>query len=311
MPGGESGRSWWEDALLFGFFFSLFAHLCLAMAAIFIVQGVPRLGGESSEAPIEFASAGGSALTESALAPLAGDEVAVESAAKEQEFSIEDLVSPFVEAGGPGATELSVEGLAGSGSGGGSGDGLGEGMGLGGAGGEARFFGVEARGSRFAFVVDVSGSMLDAKKIGALQAALLESIEGMLESASFCVILYNDQPIPLMGEKWLRASEENKQSAERNIALIAPGGGTNPLPGFETAFGLKPRPDVIYFMTDGMFSPEIEEQLPGYVDSTNRNGDTRVTVHCITFEDRASEKLMRRIARQSGGSYTHVERPKQ
>jgi hypothetical protein len=287
---------------------SLFLHVLLGLVATWVTlrsQGPAAIGDSPT---IELASMEGSTLTELPSMPLPGAETAVQSIAQEQEFKITDLTSPFseVKEGGGGIGE--IEGLGGAGSGEGMGGGTGDG--LGGAGGEARFFGVEARGSRFAFVVDVSGSMMDPSKIGALQAALIESVEGMLESANFCVILYSTDALPLMGERWVRATDDNQSAAKRNIMQISPQGSTNPLPGFEMAFRLLPRPDAVYFMTDGVFSKEIEEELPGFIEQKNRGEDARIAVHCITFADRGAEKLMRRIARQSGGSYTHVEAPR-
>lgn len=306
----SGGLAWWESALLQGLMFSLFLHVLLGLVATWVTLRSQEPAGLGDSPTIELASMEGSTLTELPSMPLPGAETAVQSIAQEQEFKITDLASPFSEVkeagGAPGLGE--VEGLGGAGSGEGMGEGSGDG--LGGAGGEARFFGVEARGSRFAFVVDVSGSMMDPSKIGALQAALIESVEGMLESANFCVILYSTDAMPLMGDRWFRASDDNKSAAKRNIMQMGAAGSTNPMPGFEVAFRLLPRPDAVYFMTDGVFSKEIEEELPGYIEQKNRGEDARIAVHCITFADRGSEKLMRRIARQSGGSYTHVEAPR-
>lgn len=302
-----TGLAWWENALLQGLVFSLFLHMTLGVVAAWVSLRVPEPTGIGDSPVVELASMEGSSLSDLPSVPMTGSELTVASISQEQEFRITDLSSPFTVSGDAG-TGAGLEALGGAGSGHGAGDGSGDG--LGGAGGEARFFGVEARGSRFAFVVDVSGSMMDESKIGALRAALIESIEGMLDSASFCVILYSSTAMPLMGDRWCRATEENKQAARRNVLQVVPSGSTNPLPAFVGVFELKPRPDVIYFMTDGVFPPEVEGELPTFIEQQNRGDDIRVAVHCITFADRGAEKLMRRIARQSGGSYTHVEAPR-
>ncbi len=63
--------------------------------------------------------------------------------------------------------------------------GIGIGSGEGGAGGGgAKFFGVEARGSRFIFIVDVSGSM-EGGKIVTLRSELTKSIDGLAENSLF------------------------------------------------------------------------------------------------------------------------------
>lgn len=299
---------WWESSLFLALVSSLFLHVLLALIATFVLVREPiagELGGGTAE-EFELAALSDDSLTELAAAPLASDALAVKPISDEQTFVIKDDTSLFGDAISLDAAAVDVSALSGSG-GAAVGD---QGLGLSGAGGEARFFGVEARGSRFAFVVDVSGSMLEPAKIGTLRAALIDAVDGLSERASFCIILYNADAIPLMTERWTQASEESKSAARRNIINIVPSGATNPLPALDIVFKLKPMPDGVYFMTDGMFSKDIEEAIPSLVQSVARRGDKQVPMHCITYVDRDSEKLMRRLARISAGSYTHVEGPR-
>lgn len=190
---------------------------------------------------------------------------------------------------------------------GGAGEGLGEGAGLGAdvGGGGASFFGVEARGSRFAYIVDVSGSMA-GKKMDALRNELTRSIDGLLENSSFIVVFYSGDSRILGGRmRWMRAAQRYKTLADREIRAIAEGGGTDPKKAFEIVFGLRPRPDAIYFMTDGLFPSSIA----AYVAQLNESGGERTPVHCISFVSRESERLLRSIAEQSGGTYTHIAEP--
>lgn len=182
------------------------------------------------------------------------------------------------------------------------------GLGSGGAGGGggASFFGVEAKGERFAYLVDVSGSMEVFGKIQALRAELSASVSGMLETSRFSVTTFSTDSNPLGGRKgWTEANENGKRWAKRAIAALVPQGGTEPLPGFRQIFELRPRPDAIYFMTDGEFAPEVVEA----VALLNRN--TKIPIHCICFVSRDSETQMKQIATQSGGSYTFVRGPGQ
>ncbi|MEZ6090118.1 MAG: hypothetical protein R3C05_19240 [Pirellulaceae bacterium] len=78
-------------------------------------------------------------------------------------------------------------------------------------------------------------------------------------------------------------------------------GGTDPTPAFRDAFELSPPPDIIYFMTDGLFDPSVVGEVARL--NTKR---PKVQVHAISFIDNSSESLMRRIAEDSGGTYTHV-----
>lgn len=178
-------------------------------------------------------------------------------------------------------------------------------LGVSGAGGgSANFFGVEATGSRFAFVVDVSGSMNVNGKINRLRSELVRTLDGMLETASFFICLYNSSASPIGGKAdWVAASDSGKRWANRHIANIVAAGGTAPLPGFEMVFSRRPRPDAVYFMTDGQFDPEVAMRL------RFMNAEARIPIHCITFDDRGAEAVMRQIARDSGGTYTHVPGP--
>lgn len=203
---------------------------------------------------------------------------------------------------GPGLGPIG-EGLGGAG-GGDIGDG--QGLGAGGTGGgAASFFGVEAKGSRFAYICDVSGSMRGVR-LDALKMEMRESIEALLDHMGFYVVLFNSDARELGDRtKWTVASPTGKRWAVETIFRIEAYGGTEPWPAFDKVFNIKPAPDAIYFMTDGIFDPAVADLI-----AMRNRGSRKVPVHCITFEDKSAEELMRRIAAESGGTYTHVEGPK-
>lgn len=199
------------------------------------------------------------------------------------------------------------EALGNVGSGGGAGDVGGEGLGGlgtgGGSGGGARFFGVEAQGNRFAYVVDVSTSM-EGPRIASLRQELRQSVERLLDSSQFIVCLFSTDASLLGGRgTWTDASAAGKKWGASQIDLINANGGTNPLPGFKIIFGTRPRPDAIYFMTDGEFDPRVVDEI------AVMNRQLRIPIHCICFGSEDGEKLMRQIARQSKGTYTFVPGP--
>ena len=190
---------------------------------------------------------------------------------------------------------------------GGASDGLGDGTGLGAniGGGGASFFGIEARGSRFAYIVDVSGSMNEGRLAG-MQRELTRSIDGLLEHSSFAVVFYSSQARMLGGRsRWMRATQRHKTLADREIRAVTSNGGTQPQPAFDAVFKLRPKPDAIYFMTDGEFG----QGIAAYVAQMNESSGQRTPIHCISFVERTSERLLRSIAEQSGGTYTHIPGP--
>lgn len=175
----------------------------------------------------------------------------------------------------------------------------------GGAGGSASFFGVEARGSRFAYVVDVSGSM-GGPKIATLRRELASSIDELSANASFFVAFYSHEFDILGGRRqWTRAKPRRKRSALQEIGAISASGATNPIPALKAAFSLQPDPDAIYFMTDGQFSRSVIVE----VARMNSANVEPVPIHTISFVSREAEGLLRQIATESGGTYTHIEGP--
>lgn len=293
-------------ASLLGVVVSVLVHVFLAVVATGIVVAVVGAGRSNSEIA---ADAGLMVLSETELTEL--QEQAAEVRSEASESLAEPAPAPDLGAFTP---DLATSGGAPSdgpasttpgGTLGGAGDvtGVGEGGTLGGAGGGgARFFGVEAVGNRFAYIVDVSGSMA-GPKIEALRRELEKSIDGLSEHSSFYVALFSTDARPLGARtKWTDATLKNKKAAFQLIKGIESGGATNPSPAFEQIFELRPRPEAIYFMTDGLFAPEVAS----VVRQQNSAGGRIIPIHCIAFVSQEAEDIMRRIANDSDGTYTFV-----
>jgi hypothetical protein len=184
----------------------------------------------------------------------------------------------------------------------GGGPGIGDGSG-GSGGGGGNFFGVEASGRIFAYIIDMSGSMAYEGKIEALRGAIASSIDELPRDAQFLIVLFNYDAFALGGRtEWTDATDREKQRARSEIMALTPNGGTEPLPAFDVVFAMKPRPHAIYFLTDGEFGDPATVQVT--VNSLNKSH--KIPIHCITFVNPASEPIMKSIAKESGGSYTHV-----
>lgn len=184
--------------------------------------------------------------------------------------------------------------------------GLGAGDGLGGAGGGggARFFGVEARGSRFAFIVDVSASMEIEGRIERLRQELRRSVTTLGGGAEYVIIAFSDGARVIGGNAtWTRATDTNNRRTLSFVDTLQTQASTNPRPAFEIIFDIRPRPDAIYFMTDG----EFDEGVVDEVAIKNRAGPGGlIPVHSIVFGSDVGAPLMKRIAEQSKGTYTFV-----
>jgi len=284
---------------------SLTAHIVFVVIAAFVIvaSGAAGPGNDLiSSGHVEMA-----VISEGELAKLEGaiGESGLMPAIPDlptEESTIEPIVTTESSIGDEtarGAMEISDLGsLSGGGDiSGGTGLGLG---GSGGGGGGASFFGVEASGTRFAYLVDVSASM-DNKRISMLRDQLNKSITGLAPNCSFFVVAFSSQP-QVMGDKreWRDSSEGGKKWARTLIEMLAASGGTEPMNGFEIIFSMRPRPDAIYFMTDGEFSEVVVERVVAL------NKQLRIPIHCICFGQESGGMLMRSIAKESKGTYRFV-----
>lgn len=193
---------------------------------------------------------------------------------------------------------------------GGSGTDDGESLSLGGAAaGGASFFGVEASGSRIVYIVDVSGSMLHNGKIQSLQRELLASVASLPPGSEFVVIVFSDAASTraLGGSAtWRDAGASGRADVETAVRALTPSGGTEPLDAFRLAFELDPKPEAVYFMTDGQLPQRDAAMIIGAVKVMNQQSGPAAPIHCIAFGSRDGASDLRRIARQSGGTYTYV-----
>ena len=168
--------------------------------------------------------------------------------------------------------------------------------------GKATFMGAEASGRRFLIIADRSASMGRGGKFERLVAEINATVKDLKSGAKFYVILYDDTAVPFPGTRWL-SGRADAASLEAWMAGQDAGGTTNPLPAFQIAFTqVHPRPDAIFFMTDGLFAPEVAELIPP-LNSARRV----VPIHTISFVDRRAEPWLRKIAADSKGTYRHVD----
>jgi len=304
-----------ERATLMGLGISVLIHLIILLIAAMITIdfGFADAGGGGAD-EVDFAviTSADLAQTSSPKIELESFEVAInpndaaveidllsETGSEQSVNELADSIAPDLSPGGGSLT--SIDASTGS-AGAGTGDG-------------ASFFGLEAQGRRFAYIVDVSGSMNaltgdgDWTRWELTRAELLRSISGLDENAEFFVVLYSSNPIALFGNtQWIRADFKSKQLAGSGLFGITPTGGTKPIPAFSQVYALEPEPDAIYFMTDGL----VETDVPALVRQMNRR--ELIPIHCILFGElanardaQAAKNMLTNIAKHSGGKFTHVK----
>ncbi len=305
---------WAPPATLAASLLSLLIHLTFVAIAAVIYVGGAQAGGAG---PGGSGTVGVAVMTEAELgqlqsAGLEADAPAVAEAptatlpGAETDLSVPDITGAGGDQGG--LSESIGKLTSGMGAGDISG---GPGLGTSGAGGgAASFFGLEARGTRFAYICDISGSMDGGvgngslKRIDLLKSELGKSLEALLENAYFFIVLFSTDAKPLGGRlEWIQATDHGKQWQRRTVPLIQAEGSTEPVGAFKIVFSMRPKPDAIYFMTDGEFNEEYAMQI------ARLNSEWRIPIHCVTLVSREGEKVMKKIAADSGGTYTHFAGP--
>jgi hypothetical protein len=143
---------------------------------------------------------------------------------------------------------------------------------------------------------------MEGEKLQYLKTELRRAIDRLPDDAQFVVVPFESDARPLLTPvKYANASARSKREVIALIDVMKADGGTQPLPAFGMVLRMQPRPDAIYFMTDGLFDREV----PAAVRTMNLSG-RRVPIHCIALMDNSSEALMKRLANDSDGTYTYV-----
>ena len=113
-----------------------------------------------------------------------------------------------------------------------------------------------------------------------LKIELRRSIEGLGEDRKFFVIFFNETSIPMPAPKEMQPALEGiKQKFLTWVDTQRADGGTEPADALRYALRLKP--DTIFLLSDGSFSPKTARLLR----VLNRD---QVTIHTIGFSDQAT-----------------------
>jgi hypothetical protein len=181
------------------------------------------------------------------------------------------------------------------------------GGGAGALGPKVSFIGVGGNARKIVYLVDASGSMIDARE--RLKAALASSIDKLVPVQEFNIVIFSDGDMVLHQKGSLvRATTGNKQKAFAWIEdKYTVSGSTEPLGAIRAAFNL--RPELIYVLTDGF------DQIASFDDVKNefvkQNRDKAVRVNTLLIRSRTDpdlEKVMKEIADSNGGVYKAIER---
>ncbi len=193
----------------------------------------------------------------------------------------------------------------------------GESGGGGGGGAGTKFFGVEGRGRRIAYIVDKSGSMgavvgeeidpsrphaAPASRIAVAKRELDRSFSALPDYAAVNIALFDTGFSTFDDDgKYVRCRADALVKLREWLRTVPPGGGTDPVPAFQFILSRAERADLIYFMSDGEIPPNAAEEIL----RLNRRGPNTI-IHCIAFGQAAATAPLRRIASETGGTFAVV-----
>jgi len=167
------------------------------------------------------------------------------------------------------------------------------------------FMGVKGGGSRFMYIIDVSGSMGaswgNTTKFEHAKAELIKAIEALPAGTEFCVAFFTDGAGALKDE-WMEAGVDTKAAVER-IRQQGLMGGTDPLPALQFAFeSMDPIPDCVFILTDGLIPTDVPDRIRELND-----GATITQINTLGFDDSPDAiAILEQIADENDGEFRLV-----
>jgi hypothetical protein len=191
----------------------------------------------------------------------------------------------------------------------------------------AQFFGIQATGDRFVFIVDSSTSM--TMKFANAKQELEEAVRRLNPEQMFHVVFFDRRAKRMHLGRWddsglrfqlnalpepelVPATEENINAMVYWMNTIQLDNYTNP---FEAVmFAVQQlKPDAIFLLSDGELRDGGATELFLARENLERRSETelvpRIIVHCVGFYSRMGEVTLQRIASTHGGTYRFVEPP--
>ena len=196
-----------------------------------------------------------------------------------------------------------------------------------GDGKSATFFGTKASGRRFVFVVDRSISMGYGSedyisrelfnRYDVAKSELLNAIDSLQPHQQFFVVMFAHNTVPMFGQEsveesgdtdfeMIAATRENKTRFQTWLGDVGMGPGTDPRLALEIAIDM--RPDAIFFLSDGEFVSERNDQRPKTRDIIQKHIRQRtiVPINTVSLVVEETIETMKGIANRSEGSFKFI-----
>jgi hypothetical protein len=183
-------------------------------------------------------------------------------------------------------------------------------------GASSGFFGITPTGERIVYIIDMSPSMASGYPQRRYDRAIdevMRSVDQLSPDQKFNVILFcfKMHRMPPRDEAMFAPNAQNKKRLATWLASKRLEPGTDPRQALVAGLGLNPT--CCFLLSDGEFNGR-QIQLP--VQFGNASAATlaakynqgNAPIHTIGLEDEGSQNQMKKIARDSGGSYKFIPR---
>lgn len=174
----------------------------------------------------------------------------------------------------------------------------------------AIFFGTEAYGNRFVFVIDSSGSMR-GPRWDALYAELMRAIQALSEDQEFFIISFDSTAHPMFGEpppqgKFLHPDSKSIARVSNWMRSIQLGHQTLPSGAVGIAIALKP--DAVFLLSDGEINDNTIRDLRVWNREQEDDGSVkpRIPIHTVLLHSQIGYATLEVIAQENGGIFTPV-----
>jgi hypothetical protein len=175
---------------------------------------------------------------------------------------------------------------------------------------QTQVFGIRAKGTRFVYVFDRSGSMSDyeGRPLAAAKRELIASLRTLKAVNQFQIIFFNENPrmlnlAPGQSPQMVFADEQGQRLAVSFVEGITAEGATDRLLALRMA--LRMQPDVIFFLSDadrpGLTSADLQSLA-------RINAGT--AIHAIEFgvgPATEAPNFLHRLAAENAGQHAYVD----
>ena len=213
--------------------------------------------------------------------------------------------------------------------------GSGWGSGSGSGSGSASFFNTKIKAERVVYVIDFSLSM-KGERDRLMREELTKSLAGLSKSIQYQLIFFSGpcwfagdkatqskvvsgdkeyrwegdgwhDSTPLDGlpsAKWLKVSDKQIEGSIRHIQDTPLVGGTAWEPALQTAMeNMNPKPDIIFFMTDGAAGKDSMNQAAKMAKLAKKEG---IIINTVALMEAKVKGPLIHLAKETGGKATYV-----